>query len=141
MLYYTISMPMPMSMFKIQQPIKPPQPIQPIQPIQHIKYLGDGQFEFVKNTQFKVYFQEAHKVITQCDLWEWLRDYDNKNGYNSGFEETKEYKNPQLERIRVGICDAKYGHTHSGSSYFIVLRTMDFISKYGYVMFAQTCCN
>lgn len=93
-------------------------------------FVGDGQFEFV-NDFSRAYFISAHKTISQCELWGWLRDFepDPERGfmYTSGV--------PQLDRIKKTLFQDPVNDGHSGASYAITMRNMSYIAKNGYEAF------
>ena len=43
------------------------------------EYFGNGKFEFADDWS-RPYFQSAHKAITICELWNWLRNYEPEEG-------------------------------------------------------------
>jgi len=73
--------------------------------------------------------QDADSAITQCNLWEWLRDYTPEEGKGFMFSE-----HPNLEKITSAM---KYGG-HSGSSYGWTMRQMEYIAKHGWTLFEFT---
>lgn len=90
-----------------------------------MRYYGDGEFEFIEDHTIRERYRNAHLAITECNLWDWLRDFtvDERKGFM--FSDTVE-----LNRIREKIMETSM--SHSGSSYGSTLRTMDFIAKNGY---------
>lgn len=73
--------------------------------------------------------QDADAAITQCELWDWLRDYVPENGKGFMFSE-----HPNLTRINNAM---KYDG-HSGSSYVWTMRNMEYIAKHGWTLFEFT---
>ena len=72
--------------------------------------------------------QDGDNAITQCGLWDWLRDYTPEDGKGFMFSQ-----HPNLEKITNAM---KYGH--SGSSYAWVMRNMEYIAKHGWTLFEFT---
>lgn len=70
--------------------------------------------------------EDADKAITECGLWDWLRDYTPEDGKGFMFSE-----HPNLTRINNAM---KYGG-HSGSSYGWTMRNMEYIAKHGWTLF------
>jgi hypothetical protein len=70
--------------------------------------------------------EDADKAITECGLWDWLRDYNPEDGKGFMFSE-----HPNLDRINNAM---KYGG-HSGSSYGWTMRNMEYIAKHGWTLF------
>lgn len=70
--------------------------------------------------------QDADNAITQCELWDWLRDYTPEDGKGFMFSE-----HPNLTRINNAM---KYGG-HSGSSHGWTMRNMEYIAKHGWTLF------
>jgi hypothetical protein len=63
---------------------------------------------------------DADNAITECDLWEWLKNYEPEGGKGFMFSQ-----HPNLTRINTAM---KYGG-HSGASYGWTMRTMEQIAK------------
>ena len=80
-------------------------------------------FDFVKNPGYRSNFINAHRAITNCELWDWLSTYSPP--IESGFLFSK---SPELDRI-YKLIDDDY---HSGTSLAITMRTMEYIAKNGY---------
>jgi hypothetical protein len=76
--------------------------------------------------------QDADSAITQCNLWEWLRDYTPEEGKGFMFSE-----HPNLVKINAAM---KFGG-HSGSSYGWTMRQMEYIAKHGWTLFEFTRRN
>lgn len=70
--------------------------------------------------------EDAEAAITQCDLWDWLREYTPEEGKGFSFS-----RHPNLDRINSAM---KY-EGHSGSSYAETMRCMEYIAKHGWTLF------
>ncbi len=70
--------------------------------------------------------KDADTAITQCGLWDWLRDYTPEEGKGFMFS-----SHPNLTRINEAM---KYGG-HSGSSHAWTMRQMEYIAKHGWELF------
>jgi hypothetical protein len=70
--------------------------------------------------------EDAEAAITQCGLWDWLREYTPEEGKGFVFS-----SHPNLDRI---ISAMKY-EGHSGSSYAWTMRQMEYIAKHGWTLF------
>lgn len=73
---------------------------------------------------------DAHQAISRCELWDWLSRFDPGEG---GFMYGR--KTSQLTRIDEIIHSGPIGH--SGSSYGITMRNMQYIAKHGYDKFHE----
>ena len=96
-------------------------------------YYGDGEFEFVKNTFNKSFLKSAHKSISICKLWEWLRfikSSDNKSFIWSSTPEIEQFKQ-ELQKDLVNVIQFD-------SSHCIMMRQIEFIAKNGYEKFKNT---
>lgn len=82
---------------------------------------SNATFDFVKNADYKPLFINAHRAITNCELWDWLSRYNPPNGFMFS-------NSPELERIYKAISN----DAHSGSSIALTMRTMEYIAKNGY---------
>lgn len=95
------------------------------------EYYGDGEFEFVKHVGSRELFKNAHWAITQCELWEWLREY--KVDIENGFMFSRTY---ELDRINDKMREqSDVAGEHSGLSYAVTMRNMNYIAKNGYNAF------
>jgi hypothetical protein len=95
-------------------------------------YFGDGSFEFVNDKHYRTYLQSAHNAITICELWEWFQRYSPDP--NRGFSWST---TPELDKLSEQMRKDPYNGNHSGSSYSIIMRDMEYIAKNGYDSFAQ----
>lgn len=87
-------------------------------------------FTFVTDAQKYEFLISAHQSITACELWDWLRIYEPSSGFMFDVS---------LESRRIHKEMEKYpaNNAHSGSSYSLILREMQYIAKYGYQQYAQ----
>ena len=99
-------------------------------------FFGNGEFEFL-NESSRSYFQSAHQAISRCELWNWLRNFEPEDG--KGFMFTTGV--PQLERLREELAKDPVNDGHSGSSYSITMRNMEYIAKNGYTAFKNKFNN
>ncbi len=98
------------------------------------EFFGDGEFEFASDFS-RPYFQSAHKAITRCELWNWLQKYEPEE--DKGFMFTRDV--PELDRLNKEMQKDPVNGGHSGSSYAITMRNMEFIAKNGYEEFKNNC--
>ena len=94
------------------------------------EYFGNGEFEFVNNYS-REYLVSAHKIVTRLELWNWLRNFTPKEG--NGFMFTQGV--PELDRLNEEMYKDPVSSGHSGSSYGITMRNMEYIAKNGYHAF------
>ena len=93
------------------------------------EYFGDGEFNFdFVSYHTKLYYKSAHKAITNCEMWNWLRNYQVNE--NSGFMFTRDV--PELDRISEEMAKDPVNDGHSGASYGCTMRSMEYIAKNGY---------
>ena len=93
-------------------------------------YYGNGDFDFVQDQHTKDFLKSAHKAITLCELWNWMRTFEPLP--NMGFILTK---TPELDRLKLHMWKDTINSFHSGSSYALIMRDMQFIAKHGYLHF------
>ena len=98
-----------------------------------INYYGNGKFEFVDDYS-REYFVSAHKTITRCKLWDWLRNYTPNP--DRGFMYSQNV--PELEYLNSELMKDPINQGHSGSSYGITMRNMEYIAKNGYEVFKMS---
>ena len=93
-----------------------------------------GSFDFV-NSYDQPSFENAHYAITQCELWEWIRDFDPPTSEGFMFCDT-----PELKRIKTAMFEHNdsVAGGHSGSSYAYVMRLMQYIATHGFADFKET---
>ncbi len=93
-------------------------------------YYGNGEFDFVKDESTKMFLKSAHRAISACELWNWLRIYDPPSGFMFSLE-------PELERIKQELAKDPFNDNHSGASYGCMMRNMEYIAKNGYNSYAK----
>jgi len=95
-------------------------------------YYGNGAFEFVEDNIIKDFLKSAHKAISLCELWDWLRIYEPPS--NKGFMWSEI---PELNKINYQLSKDSVNKLHSGSSYASIMRQMEYIAKNGYEKFKK----
>jgi len=90
-----------------------------------------GSFDFVKSYDHAS-FENAHYASTQCELWEWIRDFDPPSDQGFMFSDTHE-----MNRIKTAMFEHNdsVAGGHSGSSYAYVMRLMQYIATHGFAQF------
>lgn len=96
-------------------------------------YYGNGQFDFIKDKHIKQLLKSAHNAITLCELWDWMRTYEPPA--NTGFMWSD---SPELDRLNQQMWKDPVNGYHSGSSYGLIMREMEFIAKHGYNHYKRT---
>ncbi len=96
-------------------------------------YYGNGEFDFIKDISYRAFLKSAHKAITLCELWDWMRIYEPEP--NRGFMWSK---TPELDRLNKQMWYDPINGDHSGSSYGAIMRDMEYIAKKGYENFKRT---
>ena len=92
------------------------------------EYFGNGDFEFVTSIDERMKYQNMHSVISNCELWQWLRDVNPSE--ETGFMWCE--KSQELTKIITKVHENSIGSSHSGASFFCLLREMEDIAKNGY---------
>ena len=90
-------------------------------------YYGNGDFDFIRDESTRELLKSAHRAISLCELWDWIRIYEPKS--DSGFMWSK---TPELDRINQQLWKDPINGYHSGSSYGLIMREMELIAKIGY---------
>jgi len=96
-----------------------------------MSYYGNGEFEFLCKHDREM-LKNAHWAITQCDLWDWLKDFEVNKKEGFLFAQT-----PELKRIKTKMFEQDIAQDHSGASYAFTMQSMDFIAKNGYEEFRR----
>lgn len=102
-------------------------------------HYGNGEFDFVKDKSNRAFLKSAHKAISiceLCELWDWMRIYEPPS--NKGFMWSS---TPKIERIKEQMRKDPINDYHSGSSYALIMREMEYIAKNGYNDFKNTYSN
>lgn len=68
--------------------------------------------------------QDADNAVTECNLWDWLKTFTPEEG--KGFMHTR-HENLDLINSKMKLLDE-----HSGASYAITMRTIEFVAKEGW---------
>ena len=80
-------------------------------------------FETIYPAYETMMLKDAYEAITECDLWDWLREFAPEEGKGFMFSD-----HPNLDRINAAMkCEG-----HSGSSYGWTMRVMAAIAKKGW---------
>jgi len=86
-------------------------------------------FDFVSNRQDKEFLLSAHRAISSCELWDWLRNNEtNSFMFNNS---------PELTRLHKEMEKDEINGYHSGTSFALVLRQMEFIAKKSYEYYSK----
>jgi hypothetical protein len=93
-------------------------------------YYGNCEFDFVRDKSTKEFLKSAHRAISLCELWDWMRIYEPQA--DRGFMWSK---TPELDRLNQQMFKDPINSEHSGSSYGFIMRQMEDISKNGYENF------
>jgi hypothetical protein len=93
-----------------------------------LEYFGDGTFDFISpNICDGIYYRNAHWAITQCGMWNWMRNFAPEKGIGFTF-----LQHPNLKIIEQKMFEQTVAQGHSGASFGITLRQMSYIAKIGY---------
>lgn len=95
-------------------------------------YFGNGEFEFVTNSDYRALYKNMHGAITSTELWEWMQQFEPAEGKGFMFSTT-----PELDRIQAKMAEDPVSSNHSGSSYGSMMRSMQYIAKNGYDKFKE----
>jgi len=96
-------------------------------------YYGNGNFDFVKDMTTREFLQSAHKAITLCKLWNWIRIYQptKDRGFMLGNIQ-------ELDKLQEEMWKDPINDNHSGISYGSTMREMEYIAKNGYENYKNT---
>ena len=86
-------------------------------------------FTFIEDENSREYLQSAHRAITSCELWDWLREY-NTNAFMWD-------RSPEFTRIREKMREDPINEYHSGASYALTMRQIEAVAKIGYDAYKQ----
>jgi len=91
-------------------------------------YICTDNFECVKDNHERMYYRSAYNSIMQLELWTWIQRNNEPFMMN---------RSPEMEMLRKRMWEDDINSYHSGASYALVMRTMEFIAKHGYEKFRQ----
>lgn len=80
-------------------------------------------FAFVNDLQEQQFLQSAHRAVSKCNLWGWLKDYNPLMGFM--FDNSNEVKLIRKEMQTHGI-------SKMGLDYSYILIYIQYIAKNGY---------
>lgn len=89
----------------------------------YLKKMSHNYFEIYEDSEAKM-LQDADNAITECNLWEWLKEFTPKE--NEGFMFSN-HENLNLIHSKMKLIDY-----HSGSSYGWTMRQMEYVAKNGW---------
>ena len=91
----------------------------------------DELFNFINDESTRELLQSAHKAITNCEMWDWIR--------NNKISSFMYDNNKEMKIIRTQMEKDPVNMNHSGSSYGWVMREIEYIAKYGYNNYEYDC--
>jgi hypothetical protein len=94
----------------------------------------EDRFLFVKDTDDRELIKAAFEAITICELWKWFSSFNPEDGLGFMFTEGV----PELNRLKKEMEKNEVNSNHSGSSYGITMRIMQYISINGYKKFKDS---
>ena len=83
---------------------------------------GDGKFEFIEDNHTRKLFINAFQAITTTETW----DFVAKDRESFMFDQS-----PEIYRISDAMERCEFPQGHSGSSFGITMRNMQYLAKYG----------
>jgi len=89
-----------------------------------------GDFSFVESERERNMLENAFRAIDRLELWAWLRDIDPDMGFMF-------LSCPEINRIGEEMVKEPVGRLHSGASFGITMRNMEYIAKHSFDAFIQ----
>jgi hypothetical protein len=92
-------------------------------------------FSFIRDSHTRALVSNGYKAVSQLELLGWLRNFTPKD--TDGFMFTQ---NPNIKKIIEKMESLPDAPGHSGSSFAVTMRHLEFIAKYGideYKVFAN----
>ena len=99
-------------------------------------YYGNGEFDFIQDISHRELLKSAYKAISICELWNWMRIYEPSP--DKGFMSSKSL---ELDRLNQQMWKDPINNSHSGSSYGLIMREMEYIAKNGYNKYKNRYSN
>jgi hypothetical protein len=110
--------------FEVIMPPSPPSPL----------YRGNGTFEYVEDKWTRDMLINMFKAITITETWDFVARDPGKGGFMFS-------TGPELKRIMAASekCTPQIGH--SGASFALTMRHMQFIANNGEARHRENICN
>ena len=92
-------------------------------------------FSFIRDSHTRAWVSNGYKAVSQLELMGWLKIFKPEDG--DGFMWSK---NPNIRKISEKMESLPDAPGHSGSSFAITMRHLEFIAKHGideYKVFAN----
>ena len=89
--------------------------------------------DFIHEDEHKKMLKTAYDAITQLELWDWITDEEPEAGFMFS-------NDPNIRRIYNKIEELGYS-SHSGSSFAMTIRQIQFLARYGIDTFRQEYLN
>ena len=87
----------------------------------------DNEFTFIVQNE-RIMYKTAYDAITKLELWNYIKDFQEESFMLSN--------SPNITRIYNKIEELGY-YGHSGASFGCIMRSMEYIAKYGLDTFIQ----
>jgi hypothetical protein len=91
-------------------------------------FIGDGQFNYISDKHWKEMLVNAWQAITLTESWDFVGQKIDSFMFSN---------DEQIKIISKKMEDLGY-YGHSGASFGCIMRTMQYISRYGEEMWKQT---
>jgi hypothetical protein len=91
--------------------------------LEKMKADGVADFSFIQYKMDRDFLEDAFNAITEAGLWEWLAAYEPKQGEGFMFSGAPE--------ISIITKKMHLGDAHSGASFGLTMRNMQYIAKNG----------
>ena len=95
--------------------------------------IGDGKFLYANNSDRELWCS-AFKAISICELWDWIQFDPDRRSFMWNSSDESKILNTQMFKDPIN------GY-HSGSSYGIIMRQMEYLAIYGEEAFKQNYLN
>lgn len=100
----------------------PPMPTPSTIPVSH-QNVGDGNFEYIKNSHIRSMMQNGWQSVNRLELWDFMaKDYEKFGGYM--------YSNDKRVE-RIGMKMEELGAAHSGASFGCTMRNLQYLAQNG----------
>ena len=92
----------------------------------------DNTFDFIPEDHQRIMISTAVTAITQLELWDFLKNFNERSFMLSEDE--------RINQILKKIGELGY-HGHSGGSFAVTMRHMEYIAKNGFENYKTTYSN
>ena len=95
--------------------------------------IGNGEFDFIRDNNEREMLATAHRAISQLEMWRFIREDPGESGFMFSGDTKVTVIGEKIEQLGY--------RGHSGASFGLTLRVMQFIARNGYTAYRHEYTN